>query len=68
MQSFLAFGNKFSGPLPKTLGSAKSLQTLDLSENNLNGTIPANWGNASNLQFLLVRANNLSGAFCHQTL
>ncbi|KAF7087479.1 hypothetical protein CFC21_090660 [Triticum aestivum] len=53
--------NKFSGNIPKALGSIGSLQELYLAHNNLSGTIPLVLQNLISLNKLDISFNNLQG-------
>ncbi|XP_058201540.1 receptor-like protein 7 [Rhododendron vialii] len=53
--------NKFSGEIPKSLGSLGGLQALNISNNNLTGTIPSFLANLMDLESLDLSQNLLSG-------
>ena len=48
--------------IPSTIGGMKSLETLDLSFNNLSGAIPQSMSALHSLSHLNLSYNNLSGA------
>ncbi|XP_043817351.1 receptor-like protein 15, partial [Manihot esculenta] len=55
-------GNRFSGSIPKALLNISTLNSLDLSDNELSGTILNKSGeNLSSLRVLLLRGNYFSG-------
>ncbi|WOG90791.1 hypothetical protein DCAR_0310036 [Daucus carota subsp. sativus] len=58
--------NKFTGKIPKSLGSLVALQLLDLSNNNLIGPIPLSLGNLTQLESLDLSQNKLSGVIPDQ--
>ncbi|EYU34801.1 hypothetical protein MIMGU_mgv1a023857mg [Erythranthe guttata] len=54
--------NKFSGPIPKNIGTAMPFMTdMDISRNRLNGTIPFSIGNMAALTTFVVSSNYLNG-------
>jgi hypothetical protein len=44
MEDLQLHSNRFTGQLPASWASLKSLTTLDLSTNQLQGSIPTPWG------------------------
>ncbi|XP_043817493.1 receptor like protein 21 isoform X2 [Manihot esculenta] len=55
-------GNRFSGSIPEALLNISTLNSLDLSDNELSGTIlNKSGGNLSSLRVLLLRGNHFSG-------
>jgi hypothetical protein len=44
LEELLLNGNGFTGPLPASWGSFKSLKTLCLASNRLQGSVPTSWG------------------------
>ncbi|XP_010486751.1 PREDICTED: receptor-like protein 12 [Camelina sativa] len=59
---FLGSNNNFTGKIPSFICEFRSLDTLDLSENNFNSSIPHCLVNLNNtLSVLNLRQNNLSG-------
>ncbi|XP_043818090.1 receptor-like protein 13 isoform X3 [Manihot esculenta] len=55
-------GNRFSGSIPEALLNISTLNSLDLSDNELLGTIlNKSGGNLSSLRVLLLRGNHFSG-------
>lgn len=53
--------NKFTGNIPKIIGSLKGIQQLNLSNNNLVGGIPSSLANITDLESLDLSQNMLSG-------
>ncbi|KAG8643710.1 hypothetical protein MANES_11G060012v8 [Manihot esculenta] len=55
-------GNRFSGSIPQALLNISTLNSLDLSDNELSGTVINKSGeNLSGLRVLLLRGNHFSG-------
>ncbi|XP_038708562.1 receptor-like protein 6 [Tripterygium wilfordii] len=54
-------GTNFSGRLPDSIGSLRSLTLLNLALCNFRGPLPSSLGNLTNLTFLKIRNNNFSG-------
>eukprot|EP00542_Grammatophora_oceanica_P006827 CAMPEP_0194068486 /NCGR_PEP_ID=MMETSP0009_2-20130614/87124_1 /TAXON_ID=210454 /ORGANISM="Grammatophora oceanica, Strain CCMP 410" /LENGTH=569 /DNA_ID=CAMNT_0038721591 /DNA_START=145 /DNA_END=1854 /DNA_ORIENTATION=+ len=52
---------EFTGQLPSELGMLKSLEVLEMRENDLSGTIPATFNRMSNLVQLNLENNRLTG-------
>ena len=57
LETLSIFNNFFSGPLPKTIGSLKSLQTLMANDNALEGPLPPELGSLTNLSMLSLFGN-----------
>lgn len=55
----ILFKNKFSGVIPREIGSLSMLELLDLRDNNLSGEIPMELGNMMSLKHLYVLCNVL---------
>ncbi|XP_019092179.1 PREDICTED: receptor-like protein 12 [Camelina sativa] len=63
LRYLLGSNNNFTGKIPSFICELRSLETLDLSENNFKGSIPYCLGNLkSNLSHLNLRQNNLGGS------
>lgn len=60
LQNLLLGGNKFSGPIPASIGQLQVLK-LDLSGNSLSSEIPVEIGNCFHLTYLDLSSNNLTG-------
>ncbi|GFP81428.1 probable LRR receptor-like serine/threonine-protein kinase at3g47570 [Phtheirospermum japonicum] len=58
---FLASDCKIQGIIPSEIGNLKSLQTLDLSGNQLSGFIPSTMGELKQLYTLALGGNRLRG-------
>ncbi|KAK8991608.1 hypothetical protein V6N11_062613 [Hibiscus sabdariffa] len=56
------YKNKLSGSIPQQIGMLKSLNELDLDENNLIGCLPPSIGNLVNLSYLNLFSNKISGS------
>ncbi|KAB2630509.1 LRR receptor-like serine/threonine-protein kinase [Pyrus ussuriensis x Pyrus communis] len=54
--------NRFSGPIPSSLGNITSLTELYMDGNSFEGSIPPSLGNCQNLLQLYLRDNNLTGS------
>lgn len=52
--------NRFSGPIPASVGVIPTLQVLRLNNNSFTGQVPA-MNNLTNLHVLMLSNNNLSG-------
>jgi Leucine-rich repeat (LRR) protein len=62
MIHLFASNNNFTGKIPSFICGLRSLNTLDLSENNYNGSIPRCMEKLKSTLFVLnLRQNNLSG-------
>ncbi|KAL1818051.1 hypothetical protein ACET3Z_020625 [Daucus carota] len=59
LTSFIAGGNRISGPLPPSLANASNLVTFDIIENSITGPIPNNLGSLSQLECLNIGDNPL---------
>lgn len=55
-------GNKFTGPIPDSLGSVQTLEVLRLDKNALDGEVPANLSNLNKVTELNLANNKLIGA------
>ncbi|KAG2587419.1 hypothetical protein PVAP13_5NG147862 [Panicum virgatum] len=53
--------NRFSGVVPNKIGEMQSLESLDLSRNNLSREIPASLSSLTFLSYLDLSYNNLTG-------
>ncbi|XP_050214659.1 protein STRUBBELIG-RECEPTOR FAMILY 8 isoform X2 [Mercurialis annua] len=53
--------NNFTGNLPYSISTMKSLSYLDLSFNNFSGNLPSSFSSLSNLSTLYVQNNQLTG-------
>ncbi|EFJ18385.1 hypothetical protein SELMODRAFT_420272 [Selaginella moellendorffii] len=54
MEHLTVASNRFSGPIPGTMGNLTRLLTLSLAVNNFSGSLPQEIGNLSSLTELLV--------------
>lgn len=54
-------GNKFSGPIPSTIGLVQTLEALRLDRNALTGTVPSSISNLTNVNELNLAFNKLTG-------
>jgi hypothetical protein len=59
---YLANNRLRDGPLPPEIGSLTSLDTLEMSFNNVGGKIPSTVGRLANLTSLLLSTNRLTGS------
>ncbi|KAL5972681.1 hypothetical protein ACLOJK_039486 [Asimina triloba] len=59
LQFFLAGLNKFTGPIPASIGNASALQRITLSNNSLSGPVPPTIGNLKLLTRLVLGRNRL---------
>ncbi|ONK62747.1 uncharacterized protein A4U43_C07F7720 [Asparagus officinalis] len=55
-------GNKFSGPIPISLGSVQALEVIRLDKNSLDGEVPTNLNNLTKVTDLNLANNKLTGA------
>ena len=55
------YDNRLSGPIPTSLGSLASLETLSLLQNQLTGAIPPELGRLGSLESLILDRNQLIG-------
>ncbi|XP_047944196.1 receptor-like protein 9DC3 [Salvia hispanica] len=53
--------NRFTGPIPPSIGNLKILKYLNLSHNTLMGRIPSSLGNLSEIESLDLSTNKLDG-------
>ncbi|KAL7612008.1 hypothetical protein Lser_V15G06494 [Lactuca serriola] len=53
--------NKFTGPIPSTLGLVRSLEVVRLDRNALTGDVPSNINNLINVTEMFLSYNKLSG-------
>uniref|UniRef100_A0ACD5VU15 Uncharacterized protein n=1 Tax=Avena sativa TaxID=4498 RepID=A0ACD5VU15_AVESA len=53
--------NKFTGPIPESLGLVETLQIIRLDHNQFNGPVPKSIGNLPNLTELSLASNQLNG-------
>ncbi|KAF8026541.1 hypothetical protein BT93_F3127 [Corymbia citriodora subsp. variegata] len=60
-------GNKFEGPLPRSLINCKQLELLDLGGNKLNDTFPKWLETLPSLRFLVLQSNRLHGSMGNPT-
>ena len=58
--------NKFTGRIPKSIGSLTALYSVNLSNNMLTGCIPSSLGNLTELESLDLSHNKLSGKIPQQ--
>ncbi|KAE8729699.1 H/ACA ribonucleoprotein complex subunit 1-like protein 1 [Hibiscus syriacus] len=58
---FMLSGNKFSGPVPKSISNIYRLLLLDLSNNSLSGTEFPAFGPNSLIAYVDISSNNFSG-------
>lgn len=61
LTGIVAFSSGLTGILPDEIGSAISLQTLSIGDNNLSGTIPTSIGGLDNLIELALNNNQMTG-------
>lgn len=61
LEKLLLANNYLSGSVPNSLGSCKSLQTIDVSFNGLTGAIPDEIWNLPRISDVEMWANNLTG-------
>ncbi|KAG6714463.1 hypothetical protein I3842_05G203700 [Carya illinoinensis] len=61
LQFFEISSNRFTGPLPESIGNFSNLVNLGLGGNNFTGPLPESFGNLSNLEMLNVSGNSLTG-------
>ncbi|CAN6468452.1 unnamed protein product [Victoria cruziana] len=54
-------GNKFTGPIPSTIGLIRTLEVLRLDRNSFSGTVPPNFNNLTRINELNLAANQLTG-------
>ncbi|KAL4611712.1 hypothetical protein ACB092_08G145300 [Castanea dentata] len=57
----LGYNSNLEGSLPKSIGSLKSLEYLDLSGCNFTGAIPTSLGNLTQMIYLVLSYNNFNG-------
>lgn len=53
--------NKFTGPIPKSIGQAKNLQEALFNDNQLTGCLPSEIGSLAKATVLEVSVNSLTG-------
>ncbi|KAG6714460.1 hypothetical protein I3842_05G203400 [Carya illinoinensis] len=64
LQNFQISNNRFTGPLPESIGSLSNLQMLDVSKNSLAGLISdAHFSNLTKLKELYLGSNSLILSF-----
>lgn len=54
-------GNKFTGPIPNSLGFVQSLEVVRLDKNSLDGEVPPNLNNLTRVNELHLANNKLTG-------
>lgn len=54
-------GNKFTGPIPNSLGLVQSLEVLRLDKNSLDGEVPSSLNNLTKVSELNLANNKLTG-------
>ncbi|KAL8107608.1 putative receptor-like protein kinase At3g47110 isoform X1 [Apium graveolens] len=59
LREYFVANNRFSGPLPPSIGNASSLEIIEISYNNITGPVPINLGSLSNLGWLNLGRNPL---------
>ncbi|CAN6443199.1 unnamed protein product [Victoria cruziana] len=62
LRNFSLPNNRLHGGLTQDIGSAASLEYLDLSGNFLDGKVPSSLSNMQSLAYLNLSSNNLSGS------
>ncbi|KAG2708735.1 hypothetical protein I3760_05G207000 [Carya illinoinensis] len=66
LQNLAIGSNRFTGPLPESIGNLSNLQILDVSENFLAGVITeAHFSNLNNLKGLYLESNSLILTFSY---
>ncbi|GMN65838.1 hypothetical protein TIFTF001_034899 [Ficus carica] len=53
--------NRFSGKIPRSIGSLRALETLDLHNNSFSGELPSSMRELQFLKFMNLGGNKLSG-------
>ncbi|CAI7891255.1 unnamed protein product [Closterium sp. NIES-53] len=61
LHSLTLCGNKFTGPIPSSLGSASEISVIDLSRNWFTGSVPPTLADKLALEVLTLSHNRLSG-------
>ncbi|GJP43596.1 hypothetical protein CLOM_g3038 [Closterium sp. NIES-68] len=61
LHSLTLCGNKFTGPIPSSLGSASEISIVDLSTNWFTGSVPPSLADKPALEVLTLSHNRLSG-------
>jgi hypothetical protein len=60
--------NRFSGPIPKTVGNLTALVMLNMSRNAFNGGIPDELGRLARIESLDLSWNNLTGGILREVV
>ncbi|CAM8924578.1 unnamed protein product [Rhodiola kirilowii] len=60
-------GNQFTGNIPKSLGTVKTLEVLRLDRNSFDGDVPDNLNNLTQVTELHLAQNKLTGPFPNLT-
>ncbi|OEL20984.1 putative leucine-rich repeat receptor-like protein kinase, partial [Dichanthelium oligosanthes] len=61
LASLRMYGQRLTGPIPRSIGQLKQLTVLQLAYLELNGSIPGEVGNLTSLEEMLLAGNSLTG-------